>query len=66
MNKVFKNEQDLKNYLKDLKTAVNNNEKFYWQEDMITLIDLINNYLEQKEQDEFSDWLIDREESIGE
>lgn len=66
MDKVFKNEQDLKNYLRDLKTAVNNNEKFYWQEDMITLIDLIDNYLKQKEQDEFSDWLIDREESIGE
>lgn len=66
MNKVFKNEQELKSYLEDLEMAINEDENFYWQEDMFILINLIKTYLKNKEEEDFNDWLIDREESVGE
>lgn len=66
MNKIFKNEQELKSYLEDLETAINEGENFYWQEDMFILINLIKTYLKNKEEEDFNDWLIDREESVGE
>lgn len=66
MNKIFKNEQELKSYLEDLEMAINEDENFYWQEDMFILINLIKTYLKNKEEEDFNDWLIDREESVGE
>ena len=65
MNEKFKNKKELKNYLKDLEKAINTNENFYWQEDMIVLIEIIKNFISKEEKNEFDDWLIDREDLIN-
>jgi hypothetical protein len=69
MNNLFKNNKEIKEYLNDLEKAIENNQKFYWQEDMDVLIDLVRKYITKEEKakkEEFDDWLINREDSIGE